>query len=83
MATSVVGMPDAVMGQKVCAYIVPETADGVRLEAIVSFLRSRQLAPYKFPERLELVDKVPMVSDTKINKRILAAEIAEKLEKGI
>ena len=80
---AIVGMPDPVMGQKVCAYIVPETADGLTLEEIVSFLRSRQLAPYKLPERLELVDKFPMVSDTKINKRILAAEIAEKLEKGI
>jgi non-ribosomal peptide synthetase component E (peptide arylation enzyme) len=79
---AIVGMPDPVMGQKVCAYIVPETADGLTLEEIVSFLRSRQLAPYKLPERLELVDKFPMVSDTKINKRILAAEIAEKLEKG-
>jgi non-ribosomal peptide synthetase component E (peptide arylation enzyme) len=79
---AIVGMPDPVMGQKVCAYIVPETADGVRLEEIVSFLRFKQLALYKLPERLELVDKFPMVSDTKINKRILAAEIAEKLEKG-
>ena len=79
----IVGMPDPVMGQEVCAYIVPETTGGLSLEEIVSFLRSRQLAPYKLPERLELVDKFPMVSDTKINKRILAAEIAEKLEKGI
>jgi len=79
---AVVGMPDPVMGQKVCAYVIPETADGLKLEEIVSFLRSRQLAPYKLPERLELVDKFPMVSDTKINKRILAAEIAKKLERG-
>jgi len=79
---AIVGMPDPVMGQKVCAYIVPATEAGVRLEEIVSFLRSRQLAPYKLPERLELVDKFPMVSDTKINKRVLAAEIAEKLERG-
>ena len=80
---AIVGMPDPVMGQKVCAYIVPETTGGLSLEEIVSFLRSRQLAPYKLPERLELVDKFPMVSDTKINKRILAAEIAEKQARGI
>jgi non-ribosomal peptide synthetase component E (peptide arylation enzyme) len=80
---AVVGMPDPIMGQRVCAYVVPRTEDGIRLEEIVSFLRSKKLAPYKLPERLELVDKFPMVSDTKINKRILAAEIAEKLERGI
>jgi non-ribosomal peptide synthetase component E (peptide arylation enzyme) len=80
---AVVAMPDPIMGQKVCAYVVPETDDGLRLEEVVSFLRSRQLAPYKFPERLEIVAKFPMVSDTKINKRILAADISEKLESGI
>jgi non-ribosomal peptide synthetase component E (peptide arylation enzyme) len=79
---AVVGMPDPVMGEKVCAYVVPETEDRLKLEELVSFLRSRQLAPYKLPERLEVVDKFPMVSDTKINKRILAAEIAAKLKSG-
>jgi non-ribosomal peptide synthetase component E (peptide arylation enzyme) len=80
---AIVGMPDPIMGQRVCAYIVPETEGGLKLEELVSFLQSRQLAPYKFPEWLEVVDKFPMVSDTKINKRILAAEIAEKLKNGI
>jgi non-ribosomal peptide synthetase component E (peptide arylation enzyme) len=80
---AVVGMPDAIMGQKICAYVVPRTEQGVRLEEVVSFLRSMRLAPYKFPERLELVHEFPMVSDTKVNKRILAADIAEKLRRGL
>lgn len=80
---AVVGMPDPVMGQKVCAYVVPRTEGELRLGEIVSFLRSKRLAPYKLPERLEVVDKFPMVSDTKVNKRILAADIAEKLRKGV
>jgi non-ribosomal peptide synthetase component E (peptide arylation enzyme) len=80
---AVVGMPDAIMGQKICAYVVPRTEQGVRLEEVVSFLQSMRLAPYKFPERLELVHEFPMVSDTKVNKRILAADIAEKLRRGL
>ena len=78
---AVVGMPDSVMGQKVCAYVVSRTDDGIKLEEIVSFLRSRQLAPYKLPERLEVVHTLPMVSDTKVDKRILAADIVEKLRR--
>lgn len=78
---AVVGMPDSVMGQKVCAYVVSRTDDGIKLEEIVSFLRSRQLAPYKLPERLEVVNTLPMVSDTKVDKRILAADIVEKLRR--
>ncbi len=79
---AVVGMPDPIMGQKVCAYVIPRTEDGITLAEVVSFLRLRQLAPYKLPERLELVKRLPMVSDTKVNKRILAADIAEKLRQG-
>jgi non-ribosomal peptide synthetase component E (peptide arylation enzyme) len=80
---AVVGMPDAIMGQRVCAYVVTETKDELRLEEIVSFLRSRQLAPYKLPERLEVVHKLPMISDTKVNKKLLAADITEKLRKSL
>ena len=80
---AVVGMPDPIMGQRVCAYVVPRTEDGIRLEEIVSFLRSKKLAPYKLPERLEVLNTFPMVSDTKVNKRILTADIAEKLRQGV
>ena len=80
---AVVGMPDPIMGQRVCAYVVPRTEGGIRLEEIVSFLRSKKLAPYKLPERLEVLNTFPMVSDTKVNKRILTADIAEKLRQGV
>jgi non-ribosomal peptide synthetase component E (peptide arylation enzyme) len=80
---AVLGMPDQIMGQRICAYVVTETKDELTLEEIVSFLRSRQLAPYKLPERLEVVHTLPMVSDTKVNKKLLAADIAEKLKKGL
>lgn len=79
---AVVGMPDPVMGQKVCAYVVPRTSRGMALDEIVSFLRSRQLAVYKFPERLEVVPALPMVSDTKVDKKLLATNIIEKLRQA-
>lgn len=80
---AVVGMPDPILGERVCAYVVPRTKDWPALEEIVSFLQSKKIAPYKLPERLEVVDSLPMVSDTKVDKRILAADIAEKLRKGV
>jgi non-ribosomal peptide synthetase component E (peptide arylation enzyme) len=79
---AVVGMPDPVMGQKVCAYVVPKPEHGIILEDLVAFLRSRQIAPYKIPERLEVVEALPMVSDTKVDKKLLAADIIEKLRQG-
>lgn len=79
---AVVGMSDPVMGQKVCAYVVPRTSDGIGFEEIVSFLRSRKLAIYKIPERLEVVAALPMVSDTKVDKKALAADIGEKIRQA-
>jgi non-ribosomal peptide synthetase component E (peptide arylation enzyme) len=80
---AVVGMPDPVMGERICAYVVPRTKESPTLEEIVMFLRLKKIASYKLPERLELVESLPMVSDTKVNKRILARTIKEKLGKDL
>ena len=77
------GMPDPIMGQRVCAYVVTETKENLQLTEIVSFLRGRKLAPYKLPERLEVVTALPMVSDTKVDKKTLVADITEKLKKRL
>ena len=66
-------MDDSVLGERVCAYVVPQTEDLPTLEEVVSFLRSKKIAPYKLPERLEVVRSLPMVSDTKIDKQRLKA----------
>lgn len=76
---AVVGMPDPILGERVCAYVIPHGDDRPTLEEIVAFLQSRKIALYKLPERLEIVESLPMVSDTKVNKRLLAEDIIAKL----
>ncbi|MEE8076250.1 MAG: hypothetical protein V3T60_11570 [Candidatus Binatia bacterium] len=46
------------------------------LEEIVSFLRSKKIAAFKLPERLEVVRSLPMLSDTKVDKRSLKAGVS-------
>lgn len=79
---AVVGMPDPVMGEKVCAYVVPRSKERPTLEEIASFLRSQRIAPFKLPERLELVDNLPMIGGTKVDRKALADDIAAKVAKG-
>jgi acyl-CoA synthetase (AMP-forming)/AMP-acid ligase II len=70
-AVSVVGLPDDRLGEIGCACVVPaEPAEGaqITLEAIVAHLDGAGLARYKQPERLELVDEIPMTSTGKIQK---------------
>lgn len=78
---AVVPMPDPVMGEKACAYVIPKKDTTLTFDEMVFFLREKEIAPFKLPERLEIVDTFPMGGDgTKIVKRELAKDIACKLE---
>jgi non-ribosomal peptide synthetase component E (peptide arylation enzyme) len=78
----VVKMPDLVMGEKACAYVVPKRGEKLTFNEITSFLEEKRLAPYKFPERLEIIEAMPLVSaGQKIDRKRLEEDIASKLEK--
>ncbi len=75
-AAAVVPMPDRIMGEKACAFVVPWGGGAVTGEEILSFLRGKDIAPYKLPERVEIVDGLPMVGDgQKVDKKLLARRI--------
>lgn len=79
---AVVGMPDPVMGERVCAFIVlrggqsaPSIADMQRhLEAI-------GMAKFKWPERIETIDALPLTRVGKLDKAALRTEISAVLER--
>jgi non-ribosomal peptide synthetase component E (peptide arylation enzyme) len=77
---AIVSMPDIIMGEKACAYVILKAGKELALSDIVSFLKQKDIASFKLPERLEIVDSFPMVADgQKIDKKTLAQDIAEKL----
>ncbi len=78
---AVVAMPDAVMGEKACAYVVPKAGQSLTLKEVSAFLTDQDIALYKIPERLELSAKLPMVGgETKVDKKALQQDIAAKLK---
>lgn len=78
-SVAVVAMPDERLGERACAYVVP--AEGVRpvLEDLTGYLRARNVATPKLPERLELLDELPMTATGKVRKHVLRDDIARKL----
>ncbi|MET7328889.1 class I adenylate-forming enzyme family protein [Nonomuraea sp. NPDC005650] len=66
---AVAGYPDDVLGERVCAVVVPKGE--IDLESVVAFLRGRGIASYKLPERLEIVDALPRNPLGKVLKREL------------
>ena len=77
---AVVGMYDRIMGERVCAYVIPKKGEKITLDELNAFLKENRVAYYKLLERLEIVDELPLIGE-KINKKMLVADINEKLER--
>jgi cyclohexanecarboxylate-CoA ligase len=78
---AVVGMPDARLQERACAFVIPAAGETVTLPDLVAYLETQSLARQKFPERLEIVTEFPMTPSGKIQKYRLRQLIAEKLAK--
>jgi acyl-CoA synthetase (AMP-forming)/AMP-acid ligase II len=75
---AVVGMPDSDLGERLCLYAVPSENSDLTLEDITDNLED-ELAIYKHPERLELVDEVPRNPIGKVVKTELREDIESKI----
>jgi len=81
-SVAVVGYPDREMGERCCAYVIPKPGQDFSFDAMVSFLKGKQIAMFKLPERLEIVSEFPLVGDSgKVNKETLKKEIKTLVEK--
>ncbi|MCM3782689.1 (2,3-dihydroxybenzoyl)adenylate synthase [Neobacillus mesonae] len=78
---AVVSMPDAYLGERICAYIIPKNQTPT-FQEIRLFLRNRGVADYKIPDRVEFVDSFPMTAVGKVSKKALREKIAAEI-KGI
>jgi 2,3-dihydroxybenzoate-AMP ligase len=79
-AVALVAMPDALFGEKACAFVVPHPGQSLGFDELIAHLRAQQIASFKLPERLEIVDALPVSPVGKILKRQLREAIASKLE---
>lgn len=76
-AVVVVGIPDPLLGERICAFIKPEGKEINPVE-IKSALRERGLSNYKVPDQIETILEWPLTAAKKIDKRRLAAIAAQK-----
>jgi acyl-CoA synthetase (AMP-forming)/AMP-acid ligase II len=66
---AVVGYPDERMGERACAVVVLAAGATVTLADMSAFLRAeRRISPQKVPERLVIVDALPMTATGKVQK---------------
>jgi acyl-CoA synthetase (AMP-forming)/AMP-acid ligase II len=74
---AVVGSPDAVLGEKVCAIVVPRAKPGDHslLEELVDLCRE-QLAYFKVPEDWRMLDDLPRTATGKVQKASLRKQVS-------
>ena len=76
---SLVAMPDDTFGEKACAFVRPRADETLGFEEIIHFLRSKKIASFKLPERLEIIEAFPVSPVGKILKRQLREIIAARI----
>ena len=66
---AVVGLPDARLGERMCACVVLHPGSSVlTLEEVVARLKASGLATFKLPERLEVLTELPTTASGKVQK---------------
>ncbi|WP_372604868.1 cyclohexanecarboxylate-CoA ligase [Actibacterium sp.] len=65
---AIVGYPDARLGERACAFVVPKPGASFSMEEMTRFLDEQKLAKQYWPERLELRDVLPSTASGKIQK---------------
>jgi cyclohexanecarboxylate-CoA ligase len=79
-AVAVVGFPDARLGERGCAFIVPRPGSSIDLATVQAYLREAKMAKQFWPERVEVVGELPRTASGKIQKfklKEVAAAFAE------
>lgn len=81
MHSALVSMPDSMMGEKSCAFIVPKVVShGMKSLSLRKYLRGLGVADYKVPDRFEFIDSLPLTPVGKPNKVALRELIRQRLQ---
>lgn len=75
-----VAMPDPAMGEKTCACVIARAGRTLTLKELVAFLATKEIARFKLPERLELMNDFPLSTIGKVSKKSLVEMVTKKLE---
>ncbi|MFF1547676.1 (2,3-dihydroxybenzoyl)adenylate synthase [Streptomyces sp. NPDC058291] len=78
-AAAVIGVPDAFLGERICAYLVAEGPE-VSLADLKQSVHAQGVADYKLPDLVRYVPELPLTPLGKVDKKALAAHAASEQE---
>jgi acyl-coenzyme A synthetase/AMP-(fatty) acid ligase len=79
LEVAVTAMPDPILGERACAFVVLRRDQELTFESAVDFLKGQKLAVWQLPERLEIMEDLPRGPGGKVIKSKLTDLVTEKL----
>src|SRR3954465_15642194 len=73
-----VPVPDPNLGEKMCACLVLKPGTHLALAELVAFLKEKEIAKFKLPERMKIVDDFPVSTFGKVSKKALSDMAAKQ-----
>ncbi|MGE0486043.1 MAG: acyl-CoA synthetase [Gammaproteobacteria bacterium] len=70
LEAAAIGVPDAVRGQVVKAYVVPRAGQAIDIADVQAHMKSR-LSQHEYPRHVEVVAELPKTPAGKINRKVL------------
>lgn len=77
---ALVGMPDGRLGERNCCFVVPRPGRRPTLGDLTAFLEEAGIAKFKWPERVEIVEALPLTPTGKVQRPILRERIRQQLD---
>ena len=72
-------MPDRYLGERVCAFVIlREDCPAPTVSDVGDYLLEEGLAKFKLPERIEVIDEMPVTQVGKLDRPELRRLIAEE-----
>jgi cyclohexanecarboxylate-CoA ligase len=78
---AIVAMPDERLGERACAFVVLKPGGELDFEKMQQYLDAQRVSKPYWPERLEIIERLPYTPSGKIQKFVLRDKIAAQLER--
>lgn len=75
---AIVGIPDERLGERACALVVLTEGEIFSFEEMIAFLAEENIAKYKYPEKLQVLEQLPITPSGKIQKYKLRELLKEE-----
>ena len=68
-------LPDKVLGERIGIVIIPKPEQNIALSEITDFLRQKDIAVFKLPEKLFIIDSLPR----NVTNKVIRTEVLERI----